>query len=148
LLTLQAMVILGVSTGKVRKITAELCDVTFLRALVSQLLTELEVDIQAWLKRPLEGQYPYLIVDAECEEVCENHKVVSKSAIIIESIRETGRREISGVYVANSETETNWSEAFVDLKRRSLERVELVVSDAPPGRGLQDAIRRHFQGCL
>lgn len=76
------------------------------------------MDIQAWLKRPLEGQYPYLIVDTECEKVGENHKVVSKSAIIIEGIRETGRREISGVYVANSETETNWSEAFVDLKRR------------------------------
>jgi len=79
------------------------------------------VDIQAWLKCPLEGQYPYLIVDAECEEVRENHKVVRKSAIIIEGIRKTGRREISGVYVANSETETSWSEAFVDLKRRSLE---------------------------
>lgn len=55
LLTLQEMVIQGVSTRKVRKITEELCGVTFSKSLVSQLMTELDADIQAWLERSRPG---------------------------------------------------------------------------------------------
>lgn len=145
LLALQEMVIQGVSTRKVRKITERLCGITFSKSMVSKLTTELDEDIQAWLHRPLRGHYPYLIVDAEYEKVRENHKVVSDAVIIIKGIHENGHREILHVSIANSENETTWSEAFSDLKQRGLRGVQLVISDAHEG--LQDAIQRHFQGC-
>jgi len=146
LLALQEMVIQGVSTRKFRKISEQLCGITFSRSMVSKLTTELDTDIRAWLQRPLSGCYPYLIVDAEYEKIRENHKVLSEAVIIIKGVHESGRREILAVSIANSETETIWAEAFVALKRRGLRGVQLVVSDAHEG--LKDAIRRHFQGCL
>ena len=146
LLSLQEMVIQGVSTRKVRKITEQLCGITFSKSMVSKLITELDDDIQAWLQRPLTGCYPYLIVDAEYEKVRENHKVLSAASIIIKGIHENGNREVLHVSIANSENESTWSDAFVNLKRRGLKGVKLVVSDAHEG--LRDAIDRHFQGCL
>jgi transposase-like protein len=146
LLSLQEMIIQGVSTRKVRKITEKLCGITFSKSTVSKLTTELDGDIQAWLQRPLTGFYPYLIVDAEYEKVRENHKVLSEAAIIIKGVHESGRREVLHVSIANSENGITWSEAFIDLKRRGLKGVQLVVSDAHEG--LKEAIDRHFQGCL
>lgn len=55
LLSLQEMVIHGVSTRKVRKITEQLCGITFSRSMVSKLISELDNDIQVWLQRPLTG---------------------------------------------------------------------------------------------
>jgi transposase-like protein len=145
ILALQEMVIQGVSTRKVRKITEQLCGTSFSKSMVSKLTTELDEDIQTWLQRPLSGRYPYLIVDAEYEKVREHHKVVSKAVIIIKGIHESGKREILSVRIANSENETTWSDTFLDLKRRGLRNVKLIVSDAHAG--LKDAIQRHFQGC-
>jgi len=146
LLALQEMIIQGVSTRKVRKITDKLCGVTFSRSTVSHLTTELDEAVYAWLNRPLTGCYPYLIVDAEYEKIRTHHKVHSEAAIIIKGVHEDGHREILYVGIANSENETTWSEAFVNLKHRGLQGVKLVVSDAHEG--LRDAIRRHFQGSL
>lgn len=42
-----------------------------------------------------------------------------------------------------SESETSWSEFFQSLKKRGLEKVELVVSDNH--KGLVKAIRKCFQ---
>lgn len=146
LMALQEMVIQGVSTRKVQKVTGQLCGCTFSKSTVSKLCGDLDEDIQLWLKRPLSGCYPYLIVDAEYEKIRENHKVHSEAAIIIKGIHESGRREVLHVSIANSENETTWSDAFTDLRGRGLKGVRLVVSDAHEG--LKDAIRRHFQGCL
>ena len=146
LLALQEMVVQGVSTRKVMKITEELCGCTFSKSNVSQLCSELDEDIKSWLGRPITGCYPYLIVDAEYEKIRDNHRVVSEAVIIIKGVHESGRREILHVSIANSENETTWSEAFADLKRRGLRGTKLVVSDAHEG--LKDTIRRYFQGCV
>jgi transposase-like protein len=146
LLALQEMIIQGVSARKVRKITEKLCGVTFSRSTVSQLTTEMDEAVHAWLHRPLTGCYPYLIVAAEYEKIRTHHKVHSEAAIIIKGVHEDGHREILYVSIANSENETTWSEAFVNLKGRGLKGVKLVVSDTHEG--LRDAIRRHFQGSL
>jgi len=64
---------------------------------------------------------------------------------IIGGIHYSVRRKILGVSVSNSETGSTWSEVFVDLKRRGLRGVELVVSDAQEG--LKSTMERHFQSC-
>jgi len=71
---LQEMVIQGVSTRKVSKITEELCGVHFSKSQVSEICKTLDEEANQWLNRPLVLKYPYVYVDAMYEKIRENHK--------------------------------------------------------------------------
>ncbi|MCJ7502295.1 MAG: IS256 family transposase [Acidobacteriia bacterium] len=146
LLAIMQMYLEGVSTRKVRAITEELCGLEISKSQVSALSQQLDEEIQRWRERPLERSYPYLVVDARYEKVRRGGQVVSQGVLLVVGISPEGYREILGVWVADSENETSWSEVFAELSRRGLQGVRYVVSDAH--QGLRRALERHFQGAL
>jgi len=141
---LQEMVINGVSTRKVKRITEQLCGLNFSKSQVSEISKKLDTDIQAWLNRPLNDEYPYLLVDARYNKLRRDHKVESHAVLIAKGVNRSGKRDIIGVDVCNNENETNWSDFFQGLKDRGLKGVKLVVSDAHGG--LVSAIERYYPG--
>lgn len=141
---LQQMVIQGVSTRRVRKITEELCGLSFSRSQVSEISKQLDAEIQTWLNRPLEGQCPYVYVDARYERVRRDHRVESHAVLIAKGVNEDGQRDILGMDVCRGENETNWSEFFESLHERGLSGVQLVISDAHEG--LVKALTKTFPG--
>lgn len=143
-LALQEMYLQGVSTRKVAEVTEALCGTSFSKSQVSSLSQELDAEISHWRRRPLIGEYPYIIVDCLYEKVRINHGVVSQGILIVKGINQEGRREILSVDVADTESETTWSSVFKQLKERGLAGVRLVVSD--DHLGLVKAARRYFQG--
>ena len=142
---LQEMVIKGVATRKVQKITQALCGLNFSKSQVSDICKRLDTEIQSWLNRPLQGGYPYLFVDARYEKIRRDHKVESHAILIAVGINSHGKRDIIGVDVCNTENDTNWSDFFNKIVGRGLKGVRLVISDAHSG--LVSAIERHFPGC-
>lgn len=144
-LTLQEMVLNGVSTRKVREITETLCGTQFSKSQVSGLTQQLDEILTCWRKRSLKGFYPYLMVDAHFEYVRQDHQVFSQGVLMVLGIRESGHRELLAVEVGLTENELFWSELFKDLWQRGLRGVQLVISD--DHQGLIEAIRRYFQGC-
>ncbi len=146
LLTLQEMYLTGVSTRKVRKITEELCGCEISASSVSRAVRRLDDDLAAWRNRRLSEPYPYLIIDARYGLVRQGGRVTSQGSLLVCAVGLSGQRDIIGVYQANTESETSWTEVFRDLMRRGLSGVRLVVSD--DHEGLVAAIRRCFQGVL
>jgi transposase-like protein len=145
-LALQEMYLQGVSTRKVRAITEELCGTSFSASTVSRLTKRLDEDLAKWRNRRLTESYPYLIVDARYERVRQNERIESQGVLIISGVSGAGQRDIIGLAVANTESETSWTEVFRELARRGLKGVRLVVSDDHDG--LVAAVRRCFQGAL
>jgi putative transposase len=144
-LALMEMYVEGVSTRKVKEITEELCGTSFSKSLVSSLAGSLDSELQGWRNRRLEAEaYPYLFVDARYEKVRVSHKVLSQGVLVVSAVRDDGFREIVGLEVADTESETTYHELFRSLKSRGLSGVQLVVSD--DHEGLKAAIARHFQG--
>jgi putative transposase len=144
LLTLQEMYLAGVSTRKVRQITEELCGTEISASSVSRAVRRLDEDLVAWRNRRLSEPYPYLIVDARYGLVRQGGRVSSQGTLLVAAVSASGQRDIIGVYQANTESETSWTEVFRDLVRRGLSGVRLVVSD--DHEGLVAAVRRCFQG--
>lgn len=145
LLALMEMVINGVSTRKVRCVTEELCGTEFSKSTVSELSKQLDPIVQAWNERDLSATpYPFVIVDAIYLKIRKDGRVVSQSALLAIGINAEGYREILGLMIGDSESESSWSEFLAWLKGRGLYGVDLVVSDDHSG--LVKAIRRHFQG--
>ena len=151
-LALQESYLQGVSTRKVKKITEKLCGVQFSTIVpalrgkdqVSSMAQELDEELAAWRSRPLEKEYPYLVVDAHYEYVREDGQVESDGVLLVKGIGEDGYREILSVFVAPTEEDATWGHAFSDLLRRGLDvkAVRCVTSDEH--KGLRKALRRHL----
>jgi transposase-like protein len=144
LLTLQELYLQGVSTRKVRQITEQLCGTDVSASSVSRATRRLDEELAAWRSRRLGEAYPYLIVDARYGLVRQGGRVSSQGTLVVAAVGISGQRDIIGVYQANTESETSWTEVFRDLVRRGLGGVRLVISD--DHEGLVAAIRRCFQG--
>lgn len=143
--TIMEMYLQGVSTRKVSKITEELCGAEFSKSTVSQLCVGLDARIEAWKNRRLDDKrYPFVIVDALVIDVRRDHQVRSTGSLIAYGVNEEGAREVLGLWLADSESESSWERVFKDLKSRGLKDVDLVVSDAH--KGLVNALKRQFQG--
>ena len=142
---LMQMVLQGVSTRRVKKITTELCGREFSRQTVSNLTERLDKQVQTWAERSL-VEYPFLLADAMQLKVRRQGAVRSTTAMIVVGISEEGYREILGFKIALRETEESWKELFEDLKERGLRGVEFATSDAHEG--LERALRACFPDCI
>jgi putative transposase len=127
-LSLMEMVLNGVSTRKVTKITEELCGATFSKSTVSQLCLALDARVTAFNERDL-GSFPFVIVDAMFFKSRDGNAVQSRAAMLVSGITKHGQREILGIRIGDSESEAFWLETFRWLKNRGLEGVHYVVSD-------------------
>lgn len=145
-LALMKMVVNGVSTRKVKRITEELCGHEFKRSTVSELAKGLDAEVEAWNERPLEGDYPFVLFDAMHVKVRRDGAVRSTSILIAFGINAQGFREVLGIRIAGSETESGWLETFRWLKRRGLTGVEVAASDAHEG--LVRALEQTFHGAI
>ena len=144
-LTLMEMVVNGVSTRKVARITEELCGASFAKSTVSDLCKALDPLVSAWNERDLSAQrFPFVLVDALVVKVREGGRVRAVSALLATGVNAEGYREVLGLRLGDSESERTWVEFFVWLKGRGLTGVDLVVSDHHGG--LVSAVRVQFQG--
>ena len=100
---------------------------------VSRLCEEIDVRVKAFLDRPIEGDWPYLWIDATYIKVRENGRIVSVAVIVAVGANADGRREVLGMQVGPSEAETFWTDFLRGLARRGLRGVKLVISDAHEG---------------
>ncbi len=82
---------------------------------------------------PLDGDWPYLWLDATYIKVRQDGRIVSIAAIIATGVNQDGRREILGLGLGQSEAATFWIEFLRSLMRRGLKGVKLVISDAHEG---------------
>ena len=145
-LALMKMVVQGVSTRRVKKITTELCGREFSKSTVSRLTQDLDQQVEAWAERTLELNYPFLVLDAMQLKVRRQGAVRSTTVMLAVGINEKGQREILGLETAFGETEEGWRRFVRGLKERGLSGVELATSDAHPG--LVQALREAFPGLI
>jgi putative transposase len=130
----------GVSTRRVDDLVQAMGLSGISKSTVSKLCKDIDERVNAFLTRPLEGEWPYLWLDATYLKVREGGRIVSVAAIIAVAVDTEGRREIVGLHLGPSEAETFWATFLRSLVRRDLKGVKLVVSDAHEG--LKAAIRR------
>lgn len=100
---------------------------------VSRLCEEIGDKVQAFLTRPLEGEWPCVWLDATYVKVRKNNRIFSTAVIIAIGVNADRRREVLGMDVGPSEAETFWTEFLRKLRRRGLRGVQLVISDAHEG---------------
>jgi transposase-like protein len=130
---IQEAYVQGVSTRSVDDLIRAMGGTGVSKSQVSRLCEEIDERVKAFLDRPLEGDWPYVWLDATYVKVRRNHRIVSVAVIVAVGVNTDGRREVLGMDIGPSEAETFWAEFLRKLRRRGLRGVKLVVSDAHEG---------------
>ena len=130
---IQEAYIQGISTRSVDDLVKAMGMSGISKSQVSRLCEEIDERVQAFLTRPIEGDWPYLWIDATYVKVRQAGRIVSVAVIIAVGANADGRREVLGMAVGPSEAETFWTEFLRSLARRGLRGVKLVISDAHEG---------------
>ena len=130
----------GVSTRKVDRLVEQLGIHGMSKDRVSALCRELDERVDAFRERPLEGEFPYLWLDAKHLKIRDRGHVRSKALVVAYAVHETGHREVIGIDIGETETEAFWLEFLRGLRSRGLHGIRLAVSDQHEG--LKTAIER------
>jgi transposase-like protein len=123
----------GVSTRSVDDLVKAMGMTGISKSQVSRLCAEIDEKVKAFLSRPIEGDWPYLWIDATYVKVRQSGRIVSVAVIVAVGVNSDGRREVLGMDIGPSEAETFWTEFLRKLARRGLRGVKLVISDAHEG---------------
>jgi putative transposase len=97
------------------------------------LCAELDERVSAFLERPIEGDWPYLWIDATYVKTRDAGRIVSVAVIVAVAVNTDGQRQVLGMRVGPSEAEPFWTEFLRSLMRRGLRGVKLVISDSHEG---------------
>ena len=134
---IQEAYVQGISTRSVDNLVKAMGMDGISKSQVSRLCEEIDDKVQGFPNRPLEGDWPYLWIDATYMKVRQNNRIVSVAAIIAAiiavGVNSDGRREVLGLDIGASEAEPFWTEFLRKLTRRGLRGVKLAISDAHEG---------------
>jgi len=130
---IQEAYVQGVSTRSVDELVRAMGMSGISKSQVSRLAAEIDERVGAFLNRPIEGDWPYLWIDATYVKVREAGRIVSVAVIIAVAVNTQGMREVLGMAVGASEAETFWTSFLRSLMRRGLRGVKLVIADAHEG---------------
>jgi putative transposase len=130
---IQEAYIQGVSTRSVDDLVKSMGMSGISKSQVSRLCEEIDGKIATFLNRTLEGDWPYLWLDATYVKVRRDGRIISVAVIIAVGVNADGRREVLGIEIGASEAEPFWTGFLRKLARRGLRGVKLVISDAHEG---------------
>ena len=136
----------GVSTRSVDDLVKAMGAGGMSKSQVSRLCAEIDIRVNAFLSRPLEGAWPYLWLDATYIKVREGGRIISRAVIVAVAVNSDGKREVLGIAVGPSEAETFWTDFLRSLADRGLRGIKLVIAD--DHKGLRAAARRVFNAGL
>jgi putative transposase len=90
----------GVSTRSVDDLVQAMGMSGISKSQVSRLCAEIDEKVNAFLARPIEGDWPYLWIDATYVKVRQNGRIVSVAVIVAVGVNSDGRREMLGMDIA------------------------------------------------
>ena len=125
---IQKFYVQGISTRSVDELVKAMGLEGISKSQVSRLCAEIDERVQTFLHRPIEGEWPYLWLDATYVKARRDHHIVSVAVIVAMAVNTDGRREVLGMTIGNSEAEPFWTEFLRSLTRRGLRGVKAAIA--------------------
>lgn len=125
---IQESYVQGISTRSVDELVKAMGLEGISKSQVSRLCAEIDERVQTFLHRPIEGEWPYLWLDATYVKARRDHHIVSVAVIVAMAVNTDGRREVLGMTIGNSEAEPFWTEFLRSLTRRGLRGVKAAIA--------------------
>jgi putative transposase len=132
----QAMISLysrGLTTREIEGHLLEIYGVEVSPALVSQVTEAVSADVQVWQNRPLEEVYPIVYFDALHSQVRDNGQVARVAVYLALGVTMAGKKEVLGMWAANTEGAKFWLHVLTELKNRGVRDIFIGCVDGLQG---------------
>ena len=138
-----AMYAKGMSTRDIQELVKTLYDVDLSPTLISSVTDTVDQEVTAWRSRPLEAVWPIVYFDGIVVHVRGTSGHVAQHTIYVAlGVNLAGRKELLGLWLAESEGAKFWLQVLTDLNSRGLEDIFVACVDGLAG--FPDAIRTAY----
>lgn len=141
----------GMSTRDIQRHLQQVYGVTVSPETISNITESVMADVREWQNRPLEKSYPILFLDALRVNSRQDGKNVNKALYVALAINWEGRKEVLGLWLADTEGAKFWMSVLTDIKNRGTEDILIACMDGLTG--FPDAVKAvfpdtHIQHCI
>jgi transposase-like protein len=133
----------GMTTRDIQEIVKDLYGVDVSPTLVSEITTDLDREVTEWRTRRLDAVWPIVYLDGIIVYVRgENGRVSQHTIYVAIGVNLQGKKELLGLWLAETEGAKFWLSCLTDLKDRGVEDIFIVCVDGLSG--FPEAIRAAF----
>ena len=141
----------GMSTRDIQRHLQQVYGVEVSPETISNITESVMADVREWQTRPLEKSYPILFLDALRVNSRQDGKNVNKALYVALAINWEGRKEVLGLWLADTEGAKFWMSVLTDIKNRGTEDILIACMDGLTG--FPDAVKAvfpdtHIQHCI
>ena len=141
----------GMSTRDIQRHLQQVYGVEVFPETISNITESVMSDVREWQNRPLEKSYPILFLDALRVNSRQDGKNVNKALYVALAINWEGRKEVLGLWLADTEGAKFWMSVLTDIKNRGVEDILIACMDGLTG--FPDAVKAvfpdtHIQHCI
>ena len=133
----------GMTTRDIQDIVKELYGVEVSPTLVSEITADLDAEVMSWRQRRLDPVWPIVYLDGIVVHVRgENGRVSQHTMYVAIGVNLQGKKELLGLWLAETEGAKFWLTCLTDLKNRGLNDIFIVCVDGLTG--FPEAIRTAY----
>jgi transposase-like protein len=121
------------TTRDIQATVKELYGVEVSHTLVSEVTQTVIEDVQEWRDRPLDKVYPIVWLDAIAIKVHKDSRVVPMNVYIALGVNVSGRKELLGMWIAESEGAKFWAQVLSEIANRGVRDVFVFCVDGLTG---------------
>ena len=123
----------GLTTEQIGDIVDKIYGRNYSKSRISSLMGNAKLDVEAWMNRKLDAEYPILYIDATFWYTRRDGFVSSEAYYTILGVKSDRTREVLAIVNHPTEGSENWRAVFQSLIERGVKGVKLVVSDGLTG---------------
>jgi putative transposase len=124
----------GMTTRDIQEIVQELYGVEISPTLVSEITADLDAEVTTWRTRPLEAVWPIVYFDGIVVHVRGTSGRVSQHSVYVAlGVNLEGKKELLGLWLAETEGAKFWLSCLTDLKNRGLSDIFVACIDGLAG---------------
>ena len=122
------------TTRDIQDLVKELCGVDVSPTLISEITEDLDTEVKAWQMRRLESVMPIVFLDGLVVHIrSESGRVTEQTMYVAIGVNFTGKKELLGLWLDETEGAKFWLSCLTDLKNRGLNDIFIVCVDGLSG---------------
>ena len=129
----------GLSYSDISEHVQEIYGISVSTAAISAITDKIIDTVKAWQQRPLDSHYPFVWLDAIHYKVRAQGHYQGRAVYTVLGLNLTGRKEVLGLYLADSEGANFWLGVLTDLHNRGVQ--DILIASVDGLTGFPDAIQ-------
>lgn len=132
----------GMTTRDIEATIKDIYGVEVSEGSISNITSAILEDIKEWQQRPLDPVYFVVWMDGIVFKVRQNGKVQSKTIYLMIGLKHTGRKEVLGMWISETESASFWLNVLTDIKARGVK--DILIASTDNLAGIRQAIKSAF----